>query len=88
MINNSFAMNEEKTKRLGKHFKTIDFEFSDEPTIQLLERFKSDTPIGTFHIGNKEFTLTIEECRQIAYTMQQVESVFLQRYRMGFYGKK
>lgn len=88
MINQAFAMNETKTRRFGKLFNTIDFEFSETPNVQVIEKFKNDTPIGTFHIGGKEFTLTIEEARQIAETMNQVETIFLQRYRMGFYGKK
>ena len=88
MLNQTFAMSEQKTRRFGKLFNTIDFEFSDAPNVQTIEKFKNDIPIGTFHIGGKEFSLTIEECRQIAETMNQAETIFAQRYRMGFYGKR
>ena len=88
MINQTYAMDEKKTRRFGKIFNTIEFNFSDKPSVEFIDTYKADTPIGTFNIGGKEFELTIEEVRQIQHTMLTVENTFIQRYRMGFYGRR
>lgn len=87
MINQSFAMSEQKTRRFGKLFNTIDFECT--PTnLDVIEKFKSDTPVGIFHIDGKEFQLTLEEIEQIEYTMKQAKTIFFQKFRLGHYGRR
>lgn len=88
MINQSTSMDERRTKHLGRLFRTIDFEFSETVNVDTIAKFKGDTPIGTFHIGGKEYQITLNEIRHIAETMERAENVFVQRYRFGSYGKR
>lgn len=87
MLNQSFAMSEQKTRRFGKLFNTIDFE-TTPTSVDIIEKFKSDTPVGTFYIGGKEFQVTLEEIEQIENTMKQAKTVFFQKYRLGHYGRR
>lgn len=85
MINQSIAMDEKKTRHLGKLFNTIDFEFIDT-NLQMIEKFQGDTPIGNFLIGGKEFQITLNEVEQIENTMKMAKTIFAQKYRLGHYG--
>jgi hypothetical protein len=51
MINNSWALDAQKTKRFGKYFKSIDFDV-------IRSSYKAhDTLIGTLLVGNSKYML-------------------------------
>lgn len=87
MVNQSGAMDEKKTRRFGKLFKTIDFNLGESPSKEMIEKFKSDTTIGTLHLGGQEFKMTIAEIQHLINTLEQTKVIFNQKYRFGHYGK-
>lgn len=87
MINQSYAMDEKKTRRFGKFFNTIDFTVTDNLVKETIERLRGDTTIGTLSIGTKSFDLTLSEIEHLQETLRQAKQVFNMKYRMGKYGK-
>lgn len=87
MINQSFAMDEKKTRRFGKFFNTIDFTVVDALAKETVEKLKADTTIGSLQIGTKTFDLTLSEIEHLENTLKQAKNVFQMKYRMGHYGK-
>ena len=87
MINQSYAMDEKKTRRFGKFFNTIDFTVTNALSKETVDRLKADTTIGTLQIGSKNFDLTLSEIEHLENTLRQAKNIFQMKYRMGHYGK-
>lgn len=81
-VNQSFAMNPEKVRKLGKYFSSIDFSVYPEMNRDLVrERLKS-TPVGDFHIGGKDFQLNLGEIEHVIETMELARETFLKKFSM------
>jgi hypothetical protein len=82
-VNTTIGMSPEKVKRFGELFGTIDFDVVEHPSKQQLDRFGNDTIAGKFHIGGKEFQLTLAELDRIVETCNIAKTVFFQKYRFN-----
>lgn len=81
------AMDQKKVKRYGKLFGTIDFTLSDHLNPDIINKRYTDTTIGSFHIGGKEFEITLAELDRIVETAEVAKSSFLKSYSMGRFGR-
>lgn len=84
-LNMTHAMNQEKVRRFGKLFGTIDFEMNQELSSDLINKQYKDTVVGTFQIGGKEFPVTLAELERISETADNAKTTFLKSYSMGKY---
>ncbi len=74
--------NERVTKSYGSMFGTIDFE-PNEISKQVLQMEGNKANAGKFHIGGKEFNVTLAELDRIIETCQNAKSVFWQKFKFG-----
>lgn len=81
-VNHTYAISEEKTRRFGKYFSTIDFEVSTTSK-RLLEQRQEQIFIGKFQIDGKEYQLTLEELDRIIETCQLAKTIYLQKLRLN-----
>lgn len=86
MVNQSFAMDEKKTRRFGKLFNTIDFDITESLAAERIRHLKGDVTIGTLRIGHKEFDMTLSELEHLEQTCRLAKQVFHMKYRLGNYG--
>lgn len=82
-VNQRFGINPEKTNYMGKLFHTIDFEMNESfREKDYLD--KSRTAFcGTFHIGDKEFKLTINELKRLSETAELALTNMNKNYKLG-----
>jgi hypothetical protein len=87
-INQSYAINKEKSRRFGKYLSTIDFDLVDieSQNANSIQTFKKSSTVGNLCIGGKEFELTGEEIDYLIETLQNAQSAFLKKYRLGKFG--
>jgi len=85
-LNSTHAMNQEKVRRFGKLFGTIDFEVNEGLSVDVIKQRTADTPIGEFQIGGKTYNVTLAEINRIIETAENARSVFNKSYSMGRYG--
>tara|TARA_R110000822_G_scaffold128195_44_gene264031 strand:- start:32 stop:283 length:252 start_codon:yes stop_codon:yes gene_type:complete len=77
------GMNQDKVRRYGKNFGTIDFEINQNLTTDQISRKTAETVIGDFHIGGKVFQVSLAEIDRIIETATSAKSVFSKSYAMG-----
>lgn len=81
------AMNQERVKRFGKYFGSIDFELNQSLTVETIRSRKADTIVGTFHLDGREYPMTMAELDRIIETAEAAKNTFFKSYTMGKYGK-
>lgn len=81
-VNLRFGIDEEKVKRHGPIFSSIDFELN-QTSKQNLQFKGENATAGKFLIGGKEFPCTLAELDRIIETCQLAKNVFWQKYRFG-----
>lgn len=74
--------NEQVTKSYGPVFGSIDFE-PTPITKELFQMKGNKSNAGTFHIGGKQFNLTLAELDRVIETCQNAKSVFWQKFKFG-----
>ena len=80
-INSRYAIDQEHVnKGFGSNFGSIDFDVNSTSK-ERLELRGGKTIAGTFHIGGKEFELTLSELDRIIETLQTAKSIFYQKFR-------
>ncbi len=84
-LNMTYAMNQNKVKRYGKLFGTIDFVINKDLNETIIKQRYKDTIIGEFHISGKEYTVTLAELDRIIETAENAKRVFFKSYGMGRY---
>lgn len=80
-INAVYGMDENKVKRRGKFFNTIDFEVNESLSNQ--NHVERNGIVGSFTIGNSRFDLTNAEVRAIQETMENAQEVINKKFKMG-----
>lgn len=79
------GMDQEKVRRYGNYFGTIDFNLNERLTSDLIRQKKSDMIVGTFEIGGHEYPLTLAELDRIIETAESAKSTLMKSYTMGRY---
>jgi len=81
-VNNRHAIDQNKVKKFGNYFGSIDFEVNSISQA-VLEAKRMDTRAGKLLIGGKEFECTLAELDRIIETCQNAKVIFYQKYRFG-----
>lgn len=82
-INQRFAINQAKTRNLGKIFHTIDFERNEEYTDSDYIQKSKNAVCGTFCINNSEFKVTYHELKRIQETVDAALDGLNKSYKLG-----
>ena len=73
---------DEVSRSYGPTFGSIDFELKSTSKA-LLETKGNKTIAGTFHIGGRQFELTLAELDRVIETCQSAKTTFWQKFRFG-----
>lgn len=82
-VNNTAQWNEEKLRKRGKLYCSIDFEINDKVSETMFENMPEKPIIGKLEISNKRFDVTYPELDLMIETLQEAKKVVDMRYRMG-----
>jgi len=86
-INQTYALDVDKTSKYGKHFNSIDFELNDNTNSAVLQQKKYNEIIaGELIIDNFRFKLNLIELERIAETCMSAKDTFIKKYKLGLYG--
>jgi len=86
-INNRHSVDQQKVRRYGRHYGSIDFECNQSIDANLFQKSPERPVIGTFMIDNKSFDLTWDELELIEETMKTARETTMKRYRLGMMGR-
>lgn len=81
-INNSFATDHKRLKKLGRFMPTIDVEIKEDLTAENV-RNKKDYVVGTLLIGRSRFDLTLAELNYLAETCDAARESVLKGVKLG-----
>jgi hypothetical protein len=81
-VNQRHAIDQNKVKRFGNYFGSIDFEVNSVSQAAI-EAKRMDTKAGKLLIGGREFECTLAELDRLIETCQNAKVVFYQKYRFG-----
>ena len=82
-INNGFGIDENRVKRFGKNYSSIDFDMNDNLNGEDYFTKGDYMPVGKFVIGNQQIPVTIKELEKIEQTAKEAQSALRQAYRLG-----
>ena len=83
----SSAMDQNKVRKYGKLFGSIDFECNDKVSADVFHQDPSSPVIGTLMIGGKTFNVTLYELKHLEQTCRDAQDVVMKRYRLGMMGR-
>lgn len=86
-LNMTVGMDQDRVKKYGKLFGTIDFEMNQSISSDIVRSRRDDVHVGEFQIGGKSFPVTYSELDRIIETAELAKSTFVKSYSMGRYGK-
>tara|TARA_R110001592_G_scaffold308499_1_gene582539 strand:- start:147 stop:416 length:270 start_codon:yes stop_codon:yes gene_type:complete len=86
-VNNAFAYDKKRAKRMGKLYSTIDFNVSDKISAELFAKVPEKPIVGQLEIGGKSFDVTYQELDAIQSTLQEAKRTVESKYRMGLMNK-
>lgn len=86
-LNMTHTMDQNKVKRYGSLFGSIDFNIDSNLTSDKIKNRRGDTVIGSFEIGGKTFPVTLAELDRIIETAESAKSTFFKSYTMGRYNR-
>lgn len=82
-LNQSFAMDKNKTAHKGKLFHTIDFELNPNVTLSGTKSMYKKTPIGDLQINGRSFRVTLAEIERIQETLHNARETFFKKMNSG-----
>ena len=82
-VNNAFAYDKKRSKRMGRLYSTIDFNVNDKVSSDLFAKVPEKPIVGEFEIGGKSFKMTFQEIDAVISTMQDAKRAVEARYRVG-----
>jgi len=85
-VNMSHAMDQDKVRRYGKLFGSIDFECNDKVSAEVFHQNPNSPVVGTLSIGGKSFNVTLDELKHLEQTCRDAHEVVMKRYRLGMMG--
>ncbi len=82
-VNNAFAYDKKRSKRMGRLYSTIDFNVNEKISADLFARVPEKPIVGQLEIGGKSFNVTYQEIDAIISTMQDAKRAVESKYRLG-----
>ena len=86
-VNNAFAYDKKRTKRMGKLYSTIDFNVNDKISTDLFKTVPEKPIVGELEIGGKSFKVTYQEIDAMMSTLQEAKRTIESKYRLGLMNK-
>ena len=82
-INNRFVIDENRVKRFGKNYSSIDFDIKENLNAEEFYTKGDYMPVGKFIIGDRQIPVTVKELEKIEQTAREAQSALRQAYRLG-----
>ena len=82
-INNAYAYDKERARRMGKLYSTIDFNVNDIISGELFASVPDKPIVGALEIGGKSFKMTYQEIDAVISTLQDAKRAVEMKYRLG-----
>jgi len=82
-INNRFGIDENRVKRFGKNYASIDFDIKDNLNGDDYRTKGDYMPVGNFVIGKNNVPVTIKEIEKIEQTAREALASLRQAYQLG-----
>ena len=82
-INSSRAMDQDKVRKYGKLFGSIDFECNHKITEDEFKNNPQCPVVGQLTIGGRTFDMTMDELTHLEQTCADAQEVVMKRYRLG-----
>ena len=82
-VNNAFAYDKKRSKRMGKLYSTIDFNVNDKISADLFARVPEKPIVGDLEIGGKSFKVTYQEIDAMISTLQDAKRAVESKYRLA-----
>jgi hypothetical protein len=82
-INNRFGIDENRVKRFGKNYSSIDFDIKENLSAEEFYTKGDYMPVGKFVIGDRQIPVTVKELEKIEQTAREAQSALRQAYRLG-----
>lgn len=86
-VNNAFAYDKKRSKRMGKLYNTIDFNVNEKISADLFAKVPEKPVVGELEIGGKSFKVTYQELDAMMLTLQEAKRAVESKYRMGLMNK-
>jgi len=86
-INNSFGFDNNRTKKLGKFYNTIDFEVKTDYRIDEFKNEPEKPVVGYFEIGTQRYPVTFAELSLIEETAREAKNAVNKGYSLGVSGR-
>ena len=82
-INNRFGIDENRVKRFGKNYSSIDFDIKENLNAEEFYTKGDYMPVGKFIICDRQIPVTVKELEKIEQTAREAQSALRQAYRLG-----
>ena len=82
-VNNAYAYDKKRSRKMGKLYSTIDFNVSDKISGDLFSRVPEKPIVGELEIGGKSFKMTYQEIDAVISTLQDAKRAVEMKYRLG-----
>ena len=86
-VNNAFAYDKKRSRKMGKLYSTIDFNVNDKISGELFASVPEKPIVGELEIGGKSFKMTYQEINAVISTMQDAKRAVEMKYRLGLMNK-
>ena len=86
-VNNAYAYDKKRSKRMGKLYNTIDFNVSEKISGELFAKVPEKPIVGELEIGGKSFKVTYQEIDAMMSTLQEAKRTVEAKYRLGLMNK-
>jgi hypothetical protein len=82
-VNNAYAYDKKRSRRMGKLYSTIDFNVNDKISGELFASVPEKPIVGELEIGGKSFKMTYQEIDAVISTLQDAKRAVEMKYRLG-----
>jgi len=82
-VNNAYAYDKKRAKRMGKLYSTIDFNVNDKISADLFSKVPEEPIVGELEIGGKSFKVTYQEIDAVISTLHDAKRAIEMKYRLG-----
>ena len=82
-VNNAYAYDKKRSRRMGRLYSTIDFNVNDKISGELFASVPEKPIVGELEIGGKSFKMTYQEIDAIISTLQDAKRSVEMKYRLG-----
>jgi hypothetical protein len=82
-VNNAYAYDKKRSRRMGRLYSTIDFNVNDKISGELFASVPEKPIVGELEIGGKSFKMTYQEIDAVISTLQDAKRAVEMKYRLG-----